>query len=39
MEKRAPEGKHNWEYYKARIDLIEFAQWRGYAVNPKKNIP
>ena len=36
MEKRTPEGKHNWEYYKARIDLIEFAQWRGYAVNPKK---
>lgn len=36
MEKLTQEGKHNWEYYKARIDLVEFALWRGYAINPKK---
>lgn len=36
MEKLTQEGKHNWEYYKARVDLVEFAIWRGYAINPKK---
>lgn len=36
MEKRTVDGNHNWEYYKAQIDLVEFAQWKGYAINPKK---
>jgi|GEM_PF-2739459 len=36
MEKLTSEGKHNWEYYKARIDLVEFAQWKGYGINLEK---
>lgn len=36
MEKLTDEGKHNWDYYKAQIDLVEFALWKGYAINPKK---
>ncbi|WP_028523404.1 toprim domain-containing protein [Runella limosa] len=36
MERLTQEGKHNWEYYKARIDLVEFAIWKGFAINPKK---
>ncbi len=36
MEKMTGEGKHDWEYYKAQIDLVEFARWKGYAINLKK---
>ena len=36
MEKLTLEGKHQWEYYKAQIDLVEFAQWKGYTINSLK---
>ena len=36
MEKRDTEGRHQWDYYKTQIDLIEFAQWKGYVINPQK---
>lgn len=36
MEKLTLEGKNQWEYYKAQIDLVEFAQWKGYTINSLK---
>jgi hypothetical protein len=36
MEKLNAEGKHQWDYYKAQIDLVEFALWKGYAINTQK---
>ena len=36
MEKLNAEGKHQWDYYKAQIDLVEFALWKGYTINTQK---